>query len=470
MKNDKNNSELAKQELIVINKLNKISNEGSPIDVVMEKATELIRQTFGFHSCGIFCLDNGGKSLVLRAISIDKKVLEKIESTYRKILGTRKFVVKGMKIPLYNGSTFKKVIDTKKYHIIDKEQGLKDYSDDKKIQAKAVVLAKILGKQTVLRAPLMAGDNVFGVLGASTSGELTKNHVTCVMDIASQMALIIKKHKIEEKVLVSEIKYRSLFQNAGDPILMVDKPGKILEFNDKACEVYGYSFQEMLGKDIRDFDVGMTADEMTVKSKEVLKYGYVIFETKHRKKDGTVIDVLVTGTKIKTIGGEVVQIISKDITKIKELSTYKEREKQLLLYMDAIDMAALPMVLWRLGEIVFANKKMTSLTGFTHEELKAISLRDIVIKKDRKYFDGLCKILFDYDVGVSSAGELTIINKRGDEKYVTFNQVKTDMGNGDPIFSTTIVDQNYTNKKLQNIDALLHDIDIKVEGITSDAY
>jgi PAS domain S-box-containing protein len=251
---------------------------------------------------------------------------------------------------------------------------------------------------------------------------------------------------------------------------MVDKPGKILEFNDKACEVYGYSFQEMLGKDIRDFDVGMTADEMTVKSKEVLKYGYVIFETKHRKKDGTVIDVLVTGTKIKTIGGEVVQIISKDITKIKELSTYKEREKQLLLYMDAIDMAALPMVLWRLGEIVFANKKMTSLTGFTHEELKAISLRDIVIKKDRKYFDGLCKILFDYDVGVSSAGELTIINKRGDEKYVTFNQVKTDMGNGDPIFSTTIVDQNYTNKKLQNIDALLHDIDIKVEGITSDAY
>ena len=374
-----------------------------------------------------------------------------------------------MRVPLYEGSTFKTVIDTKKSMVVNSARGLMDYTEDTKLHKKAEMFSKILGSRDVIRVPLVAGDQIFGIIGAARKEKIVSKDISFMVDIAAHIALIIRKHISEERVLASEIKYRTLFRSAGDPIMVVNKKRQIIEFNDKACETYGYSFQEMLGKDIRSFDVMMTKEELVQKDVDIMKYGDIIFETKHKKKNGKIMDVLITGTIINTEGEKTVQFISKDITKMKELIAYQEREKQLLLYMSAIDLAALPIVLWHLGEIIFANKKMTSLTGFTHDELKGMSLRDLVVKKDLKYFDGLCKVLFDYEVGTASAGELTIQNKQGNEKYVTLNQVKTDMGNGDPIFSTTIVDQNYTNKKLKNIDMLMDEINDKIEGINCDA-
>lgn len=463
-----NSSHLVKKELLVLNELNVMANEGFAISVIMDKAVELIKDVFDFKNCGVFCLNDDKDMLILKSVAINKDVLHEAEKAYRKILGGKAFIAKGMKIPLYKGSTFSDVIESKKPIVVDREQGLKDYTDNKKLHIKAKIIAKIVGEHNVLRAPLLANNQVFGVLGASKVSEFTKSDIKCITDIASHMALIIRKYSIDKKLADSELKYRTLFQAAGDIILMLNDEGKITEFNNKACELYQCSFQEMLGKDICELDAVLSKKEIMEKKAESLKYGYLVFETKHRKKNGEEFDVLVSVTIIKLDKDTHVQMIIKDVTEIKKLAEYKERERLLDLYMGAIDQAALPVVLWHLGDIVFANKKMTSLTGYTNEELTSMSLRDLVTKKDLPYFDDLCSVLFGYEIGVSSVGELRIVNNRGEEKYVNLNQVKTDMGNGDPIFSTTIVDKNYMSKKLSAIQDLLRETSLTIEGIDHD--
>ncbi|KYK28379.1 hypothetical protein AYK20_01350 [Thermoplasmatales archaeon SG8-52-1] len=52
----------------------------------------------------------------------------------------------------------------------------------------------------------------------------------------------------EEKLRESEWKYRTVFENANDEIIYVDKNGTILDINKKVKDVFGYSPNELIGK------------------------------------------------------------------------------------------------------------------------------------------------------------------------------------------------------------------------------
>lgn len=458
-------NKLEKKELIILNQLNLMSNEGSPLRLILVQAANLIKNLFEFTSCGIYCLSDDKTYLILRAVSSQKDVLSKVQNIYGKIIGDKNFQAVGMKIPLYEGSTFQKVLSTGVYELVGIERGLKDFTEDLKIQSKAYLIAKVMTAKTVVRVPLMAGNSRLGVIGASRNNSFTSAEVECLADIAMQLALIIKRHVAEKKIEESELRYKQLFQNSGDSIIILDDNCIVREANKQACKTYGYSFEEMIGMNGYDL-AACSSDKITKAARQKLIHnGGIAYETKHRKKDGTIFDVLVSATSIKIDSGERTQFVSKDITELKKINEYQAKEKQLDIYMKAIDLSAMPVVLCHLSDIIFVNKQMASLTGYTKDELKEMSLRDIVSRRDIKYFDENREITFNYDVGVSSTMELTIINKRGDGKYVTLNQVKTDMGNGDPIFSTTIVDKNYMSKKLKDIDILLDIANMTIEGM-----
>lgn len=445
----------AQKELLIINELSIISNEGFESSVVFDHAVELILEVFGFNNCVLFFLNNKKSKLILDHVSLDEKFIEGLKSYFGKDPGKDFYKLKGMEIPVEEAGVFKDILENKEYKIINRDEAIAGYKKYPKVSDNMEILYKILQDDNVIRIPLVAGKDVFGILSISKEGKFNQDDIDCLMDISVQLALIKRRYITERKVMANELKYRSLFQNAGDPILMLDIGGKIIEFNNKACDVYGYGFQEMIGKDFRELDAKMSPKELKEKCSDVVNFGFVVFESKHKRKDGSVFDVLVTGTTIVTDGEIVIQLINKDITEIKEISVYQEKEKQLDLYVGAIDLSAIPMVLWHLNDIVFANKKMTSLTGYTNRELKQMSLRDLIRKEDLKYFDSLSEFLLANNVGKIFSAELTILNKKGDEKYIILNQVKTDMGNGDPIFSTTIIDKNYTSEKLDKISSLL---------------
>lgn len=88
-------------------------------------------------------------------------------------------------------------------------------------------------------------------------------------------------------------KYKVLAEKANDAMLFVDKEGNILEVNDAAIRIYGYSFEEFT--QISVFDLRhVKKDQKVIEQMEKADVSGIIFETTHYLKDGTPIPVEVS--------------------------------------------------------------------------------------------------------------------------------------------------------------------------------
>ena len=101
--------------------------------------------------------------------------------------------------------------------------------------------------------------------------------------------------KAEQALKESEQRYRALFEESIDGVYSVLRDGEITDANASFCELFGYTREAMIGKDIRElyFD---PADRPRFQ-KEIEKKGLVKdYEVKLRKRDGTEVDCLITSS------------------------------------------------------------------------------------------------------------------------------------------------------------------------------
>jgi diguanylate cyclase (GGDEF)-like protein/PAS domain S-box-containing protein len=134
------------------------------------------------------------------------------------------------------------------------------------------------------------------------------------------------KKKFEDSLKESFEKFKSFFYNHPEALVFVDDKGFIIDINPKFTEIFGFTLDDLKGKNINDTffvpeelkDEGKKLDEIA------LKTGYVNFETKRKRKDGTVIPVSISGSPI-IINGEIKGIIGLYI----DLSEKKRREEEL---------------------------------------------------------------------------------------------------------------------------------------------
>ncbi|MGE5500097.1 MAG: sensor histidine kinase, partial [Syntrophothermus sp.] len=126
--------------------------------------------------------------------------------------------------------------------------------------------------------------------------------------------------EIERQNLQARIDY--LIKNANDVIILSDDNGRIIQANDKAVLIYGYSLKEFCDLTIDSIRAEHTralADSDREKVKE--NDGY-IFETVHIKKGGTPFPVEVSSRIIEVEGKKYFQSLIRDIT---ERKSYEER-------------------------------------------------------------------------------------------------------------------------------------------------
>lgn len=119
----------------------------------------------------------------------------------------------------------------------------------------------------------------------------------------------------------AELRYRTLFEQSPDGILIVDTEGKISEFNEAAHRGLGYSRDEFAGLRISDIDTFQTAEEIQASIRDVLNKGRSQFEVRHRAKNGEIRDVLVITQTIVLSGRTVFHTIWRDITERKRSET-----------------------------------------------------------------------------------------------------------------------------------------------------
>jgi PAS domain S-box-containing protein len=113
------------------------------------------------------------------------------------------------------------------------------------------------------------------------------------------------------------LRYQALLGAAADGIHVLDLDGNVLEANDAFCRMLGYTREEALALNVSQWDARWTADELrTQRIPRVLGHREV-FETKHRRRDGTILDVEVSAAGVAIDGEQMLFAASRDITERK---------------------------------------------------------------------------------------------------------------------------------------------------------
>ena len=131
---------------------------------------------------------------------------------------------------------------------------------------------------------------------------------------------ITERKKMEELLRESEERYRTVFTQAADSVLVVDADtGEIVEFNDLAHKNLGYTRDEFKKLKIADIDIIESHEDVIRHLEKIMNKGGDVFETKHVAKNGDIRDMLISSRVISVRGKKLISSIWRDITVRKQI-------------------------------------------------------------------------------------------------------------------------------------------------------
>ncbi len=164
--------------------------------------------------------------------------------------------------------------------------------------------------------------------------------------------------------------YRDLFEDSRDAVYVSSREGNILTINRAGVELFCYSYEEMLGMDIR----ALYADPGDRESfmQEIEKRGAVKdYEVRLRRKDGTVMICIITSTVRKSSDEEIIgyQGIIRDVTAYKkaEEALRRSEEKFSKIFRSSPDWIAISAL--ENGRLMDVNDAFLRITGYSREEV-----------------------------------------------------------------------------------------------------
>lgn len=137
-----------------------------------------------------------------------------------------------------------------------------------------------------------------------------------------------RKHA-QEQIQKSEQYLRTILQTTVDGFWIVNSEKKFIEVNEAYCRMSGYSREEILQLEVSAIDAIEDQDEISRRIKEIMSKGSLVFETKHRRKDGSIFDVEVSVTFLNQDGGKLI-CFCRDITERKRGQLYRNLSAKLL--------------------------------------------------------------------------------------------------------------------------------------------
>ena len=124
-------------------------------------------------------------------------------------------------------------------------------------------------------------------------------------------------------LLADRIEY--LTRNANDSILLIDGEFRIIEANEKALEVYGFSHGEITRLSLGDLRCAGVVPDLDGRMEQVKEAGGLVFESSHCRKDGSSFPVENSIRYLEIKGRPFYQAIIRDISERKKAEAQIER-------------------------------------------------------------------------------------------------------------------------------------------------
>jgi PAS domain S-box-containing protein len=206
--------------------------------------------------------------------------------------------------------------------------------------------------------------------------------------LAAVVGLVVTNALRDRRYLVdlqaSERKYRTLFEGANDAIMILDpETEEILELNERACELYGLEYDQLIGRSMKDFTVDVArGDEF---NRKVLVEGrQTDFESVHHRSDGSTVHVLINTSRIDFEGRAALLSITRDMTSLHETAgALQVAETFTSAVLDSTD--ALVLVISPAGNVVRINRAGEETSGYRMAELVGRPFWDaLMLPEDRQ--------------------------------------------------------------------------------------
>lgn len=135
--------------------------------------------------------------------------------------------------------------------------------------------------------------------------------------------------KIEQKLIEREKYLSAVLETTKDAFYVVDLDGTIMTVNDAACNLLGYSKEELVGMNINTLDDKLSSDEIKKYIDVAVNSGSIMLDTVHKTKSGGTVDVEISVTLLK-LDRELLICFGRDTTKRKT----EMKQTELLSYYD----------------------------------------------------------------------------------------------------------------------------------------
>jgi PAS domain S-box-containing protein len=209
-----------------------------------------------------------------------------------------------------------------------------------------------------------------------------------VEHVLREWHLIVERKKAEELLRASEERHRIILQTAMDGFWLIDINGRMLEVNRTYSQMSGYSIQELLTMEVNDLKLPEAAVETPSQLAKIVEKGQDRFESKHRRKDGSIFDVEISMQYRPNDGGQIV-VFLRDIS---ERKRSEAKVRQLTL---AIQQASTSVMITDVnGTIEYVNEASVRTSGYSINEL--IGQKPSILKSDEmphEHFDNLWRTI-----------------------------------------------------------------------------
>ncbi len=321
---------------------------------------EIVRKTEGITSYG-YIVKNSGETVLIASIHMafrlhaEKRARMQAEARNRAMLDANPDVML-----LFDERAT--IID---YHAGDPAQLLVAPKSFLNRQIRDVVAEDLaqLTEDSIAQV-LESGAFVSAEYQATHSGE-QRHYESRFVRCGAQNVLMISRDITERKRHEERIRLLSeMLDAAPNSILVHDLDGRFLYANQKACEINGYPYHELMTMNLRDLKDPESASVVEKRMKMIGERGCAVFEAENRKRDGTVFPVEVYAKLVTWGETPAVLSIADDI------SERRKAESQLRLQALVLDQIQDMVTVTDLdGTVTYVNQAYERLLGFEESDL-----------------------------------------------------------------------------------------------------
>jgi diguanylate cyclase (GGDEF)-like protein/PAS domain S-box-containing protein len=279
------------------------------------------------------------------------------------------------------------------------------------------------------------------------------------------LAFELNRDLIESRkaLQIENEKSLALLRNASDGIYILDESGNVIEASDSFCAMLGYSREEMIGMNVFSWDASYSDRSTLLENigKQFEKTDRYQFETLHRRKNGTVFEVEVSGVPLVLDGSPVLFKSSRDITERKLFErSYREERDFSNAVLDSAGTVIL--VIDGSGAISRFNRAAEAFSGYAFEEVKGKPFfwRNFLLSEQRSGVEAVFKSVLDGNVG--SSYENFWVNRDGEKRlfFWTNTLIRDQEGNARFLVAigSDISERKNLEQQLTERESLFHAI------------